>query len=386
MTIAKTKGLDAHRLAHLCHVVKEDAEKGLYFGGVVVVARHGEVGMRHAFGWADEARTKEVKVDSVFSIFSVTKSLTTVLILRAIEHGQIGLTTPVKEVIPEWKGGLREKITLWHLLTHSSGCPSVYEAKSGMYIDRLDEVIAAIVENIRCEVEPGTRVDYSPLVGHALMGEMVRRLDPQKRSYRQIVQEELFDRLKMKDSSIGLRKDLKPRHLKPEPRGNFKINHLGHSNLGPNGAFEEEDAEMPWVGCASTAGDFHRFVEMLRRGGELDGERILGPQIIKHARTNQTGEMPNQVYKKLCEDNGWPVLPAYIGLGFPLRGEKYGEHYYGTLASPETFGAYGAGTTLIWVDPVLDMTFVGFTTGVMSPADNYKRWRRLCDIAVSAAV
>src|SRR5262249_18838149 len=155
-----------------------------------------------------------------------------------------------------------------HLLTHSSGMPSVYEAKSGMYIDRLADVIAAICENVHPLVEPGVRVDYSPLVGHAMMGEMVRRLDPKKRSYRQIVQDELFDPLGMKDSAIGLRKDLKPRHLKPEPRGHFMINHLGHSDLGPNGAFEEEDAEMPWVGCASTAESYFRFVEMLRRGGE----------------------------------------------------------------------------------------------------------------------
>jgi hypothetical protein len=38
------------------------------------------------------------------------------------------------------------------------------------------------------------------------------------------------------------------------------------------------------------------------------------------------------------------------------------------------------------VDPELDLTFVGLCTGVMNSADNYLRWRRLSDIAVSAAI
>lgn len=386
MTVTSVPGLNPDRLRHLASVMEEDVARGDYFGGVVIVARGGEIGLRHTFGHGDEAKTKRVELDSVFSIFSVTKSLTTVLILRAIELGQIALTTRVAEVVPEFGGGLRDTITLWHLLTHSSGMPSVYEAKPGMYIDRLEDVIAAICEHVHPEVEPGVRVDYSPLVGHAMMGEMVRRLDPKGRSYRRIVQDELFDPLGMTDSAIGLRADLRPRHLKPEPRGNFVINHLGRSDLGPNGAFEEEDAEMPWVGCASTAGSYFRFVEMLRREGELDGARILSPTMIRRMRQNQTGDKPNQVYKRLCEENRWPVLPAYLGLGLPLRGEAFGNHYYGTLSSPETFGAYGAGTTVFWVDPELDMSFLGFTTGVMAPAPNYMRWRRLSDIAISAAV
>jgi CubicO group peptidase (beta-lactamase class C family) len=386
MSVTTVPGLNADRLRHLVAVMEEDVEKGLYYGGVVIVGRGGEVGLHHAFGHADAGKTIRVEKGSVFSIFSVTKALTTVLALRAIELGQMAFTTPVADVVPEFGGGGREKITLYHLLTHSSGLPSVYEAKPGMYIDVLADVIAAICENVHPAIEPGVRVDYAPLVGHAMMGEMVRRLDPKGRRYRDIVQDEIFAPLGMKDSSIGVRRDLKPRHLKPDLRGAYPINHLGRSNYGPNGAFEEEDAEMPWVGCASSAESFFRFVEMLRRGGELDGARILSPTTIKRMRKNQTGDKPNELYKRLCEANGWPVLPAYMGLGLPLRGEAFGNHYYGTLTSPETFGAYGAGSTLFWVDPELDMSFLGFTTGVMASAPNYMRWRRLSDIAVSAAV
>jgi len=79
----------------------------------------------------------------------------------------------------------------------------------------------------------------------------------------------------MKDSAVGVRADLKPRHIVPEIPPEFAAVHPGSSNLGTHGAFEEEHAEMPWVGGVSTVGDMYRFAEMLRRGGELDGQRIL---------------------------------------------------------------------------------------------------------------
>jgi CubicO group peptidase (beta-lactamase class C family) len=183
-----------------------------------------------------------------------------------------------------------------------------------------------------------------------------------------------------------VRKDLRKRHLVPEFRGNAPVQHLGHSNLGVNGAFEEEDAEMPWVGAISTALDMYRFAEMLRRGGELNGARILSPTMVERAHRCWTGDKPNELYRQIFEKRGWVVLPAYIGLGFTLRGDRMGHALFGTLTSPETFGNHGAGTTIFWVDPRLDMTFVGLTTGVMNSDVNIERWQRLSDLAVAAAV
>jgi CubicO group peptidase (beta-lactamase class C family) len=378
--------MDETRLKHLVEVMREDVERDRYFGGVIAVGRHGRLALHEAVGHADSARTRPVKKDSVFSLFSATKSLTVVLVLRAIERGQLALTTPISHLVPEFSGRGREAITIYHLLTHSSGLPSVWSAREGMYIDRLDEVIAEICKNIYPDEPPGRSVKYAPLVHHALMGDALRRIDPAKRSYRQIVNEDLLEPLGMKDTSIGVRRDLRERHLVPEFRGNSPTQHLGHSNLGPNGAFEEEHAEMPWVGAVSTAADVYRFAEMLRRGGELDGARILSPTMVARAHRCATGDKPNELYRKIYEARGWEVLPAFIGLGFTLRGDRMGHHLFGTLTSPETFGQHGAGTTIFWVDPELDVTFVGLATGVMNSDANIERWQRLSDIAVSAAV
>ncbi len=386
MPMPETKGLDRTRLLALKRVIEEDIAKGRYFGAVVMVSRHGEVGFHEAIGRSGPTANRPVALDSVFSLFSITKAFTNILMFQAIEEGRLALTTRVVDVIPEFKGRGREALTYFHLLTHSSGMPSVYTPRPGMYIDRLDEMIAAICANIFPEEAPGVRVDYSPLVNHALMGESVRRLDPGKRSYRQMIEEQILKPLGMKDTAVGLRRDLKARHLVPEFGGNSAIDHLGHSNLGPNGAFEEEDAEMPWVGIVSTAADLHRFAEMLRRGGESNGARIVSRTILERARRCWTGDKPNEVYKRLAYARGWQVMPAYIGLGFSLRGEVIGNTLFGTLTSAQTFGNYGAGTTIFWVDPELDMSFVGLCTGVMTSGDNIERWQRLADIAVAAAL
>ena len=109
--------------------------------------------------------------------------------------------------------------------------------------------------------------------------------------------------------------------------------------------------------------------------------------MLELATSNWTDEKPNELYKKIAINHGWEPYPAYIGLGFGLRGDAVCPSIYGgTLASPGTFGNYGAGSTLFWVDPEWDITFVCLTSGVMGPATNIERFQRLNDIVMSAAL
>jgi CubicO group peptidase (beta-lactamase class C family) len=322
----------------------------------------------------------------VFSIFSITKAFTNLLVFRAIERGDLALTTRVSDVIPGFGGGLRATITFYHLLTHSTGLPPLFSLGPDQCIDRLDEVIDFICRSLHSEHPPGERVTYSPMAAHALMGEAVRRLDPKRRSFRQIVDEDIFKLIGMSDSAIGVRRDLRARHVVPDIRGNIPANHPGHSGLGPHGAFEEEDAEMPWVGAISTVPDLLRYAEMLRRGGEIDGQRLVSPAMLEQATLNRTGEKPNEMYRSLGFTRGWEPHPAYIGLGFFLRGDSICHHQFGTLASPRTFGHQGAGSGLVWVDPKRDLTFVMLSAGVLHEADNVERFQRLSDMAIAAAI
>ena len=374
------------RLDKLREVILADIARGDYYGIVLTVGRGGEKIFEEALGAEDAEGARPLKLDNVFSIFSTTKAFTNVLIFKAIEEGRFALTTKVKDVLPEFTGAPREDATFYHLLTHTAGMPGVWMPKPDMYLDRLDELYEACIENVHGEVPPGTRCDYSPLVNHVLMGTALVRTDPKGRNYQTLLHEDLFAPLKMVSTSMGLRPDLKERHVKPDMRGTVPIRHLSRNLPGDHALFEDPDVEAPHVGCASTGGDLYRFCEMLRRGGELDGARILSPATLELARQNHTGTMPNELYKRVAENAGWEVPPANQGLGFQVRGTGVIHHLFGTLASPGTIGNYGAGSAMFWVDPVEDVSLSLVSAGVMTQAANIERCQKLSDIVHSAMI
>ena len=379
-------GMDQQRLADLQKVIQADIKGGLYHGAVIRVACGGKVALETAIGAADAAQAQPLALNSVFSIFSVTKAFTNLLVLRAIEQGRFALTTSISELIPEFVGHGREKILIWHLLSHQAGFPIIFEVKPGWYIDRFEEISATVVAEVKPVDEPCAKVSYSPLVNHVLMAEALLRTDPRRRRYRQLVQDEILDPLQMRDTAVGVRADLRARKVVPDFRGNYPIGHKSHNTPGPNGAFEDETAEMPWVGIVSTTPDMFRFAELFRRGGTLDGARLISPAMIKMAASNWTGEKVNELYAQRGRAEGLTPAPAYIGLGFSLRGSELCHHLFGTLASPATYGNYGAGTTLFWIDPERDITFVCLSAGVMEHNANMRRFQKYADMVFAAAL
>ena len=374
------------RLNTLREVILADIARGDYFGAVLTVGRGGVVVFSEALGAADAEGERPLKLDNVFSIFSTTKAFTNVLIMKAIEEGRFALTTKVKDVLPEFTGAPREDATFFHLLTHTAGMPGVWTPKEGMFLDRLDELFEASIANVHGAVPPGERCDYSPLVNHVLMGMALVRTDPKGRDYRTLLKEDLFDPLGMSSTSMGLRADLKDRHIAPDMRGTVPIKHLSRNLEGDHALFEDPEVEAPHVGCASTSGDLYLFCEMLRRGGELDGKRMLSPAMIELASQVHTGDLPNELYKRVAENAGWEVPPANQGLGFQVRGTGVFHHLFGTLASPHTIGNYGAGSTVFWVDPERDVSFAMCSAGVMTQAANIERCQKLADIVHSACI
>ena len=384
MSAAQRSRMDADRLGLLRTAIERDVARGLYHGAVIRAGRHGHLALEVAIGTCAGAGTPALATDSVFSIFSLTKAFTNVLMLRAVELGRVALTTRVADVIPEFSGAPRDAATLLHLLTHTAGMPGVWTPKPEMFEDRLEELLQAVIENVHGLVEPGTRCDYAPVVNHVLMGEMLRRTDPHGRSFRDIVREDLFEPLGMSDTSFGVRPDLRARKVVPDMRGVIPIPVRGRAAEGRYSLFEQEVNEAPHVGACSTVPDLWRFTEMLHQGGSAKGARILSPRMLQLARRNWTGAMPNELYRTVALRAGWPAPPAYIGLGFSVRGDALVHHQFGTLTSPETFGNYGAGSTLFWIDPELDMSFVCCTTGLLAQAPNIERFQRLSDMAVGA--
>ena len=377
--------MDQSQLKSVQDAIRADIAAGLYHGAVIQVARGGDVQFAAAIGAADREQTRPLALDSVFNIFSVTKAFTNLLVLQAVERGRFQLTTPISALIPEFTGRGRDKILIWHLLSHQAGFPILFEVKPGWYIDNFAEVAGTVIAEVAPVAAPCASVAYSPLVNHVLMAEALLRTDPAKRRYRQMVQEDILDPLGMGDTSVGLRADLRPRKVVPDFRGNYPIGHKSRNAPGPNGAFEDEGAEMPWVGIVSTTPDLFRFADMFRTGGKANGVRLLSPAMLELATRNHTGEMVNELYAARGREEGIEPAPAYIGLGFSLRGTALCPHMFGTLASPRSFGNYGAGTSLFWVDPERDITFACLTAGVMGHNANMRRFQKIGDMVIAAA-
>jgi CubicO group peptidase (beta-lactamase class C family) len=147
-----------------------------------------------------------------------------------------------------------------------------------------------------------------------------------------------------------------------------------------------ENAEIPWMGGVSTAYDMFRFAEMLRRGGELDGMRILSPVSVKQATMIQTGNLVNDYYVPVMEEHKVQPLPANIGLDFQIRGEGVGPNQMGNLTSPRTFGKFGLGGMGFWVDPERDVTFVFLRSGLLEHFNDTASWQRISDMAIAAVI
>jgi len=376
-------GLDPERLARLTAAIERDVAQEQYDAASVLVARRGGIALQQAVGFTDRAAGRRAKIDDVFHLFSITKTFTAVTVLSRIERGELSLTTPEADVIPEFGNRGKQRINVLHLLTHTSGLPAALPLVPPEVLGDLATMVAAICEQ-GIENRPGAVCYYSPLTAHAVLAEMVRRLDG-KRRFRDIVTDEILRPLALRDTCLGARADLASRRVPI-------VMHDQRAGLFPPAALEgfnalaTEEAEIPAAGMIATAGDIGRFAEALRRGGELDGARILGPTILQLATTNQTGQLPNLLWNYAREMRGWDDFPAYIGLTFWLRGEGVFTAPFGTLASPGTFGHLGAGTAMYWVDPARELIFVCLTAGAMEESYSMERFQRLSDLVHAAVI
>lgn len=377
-------GFDPDRLARLTVAIADDVDAERYDGCEVVVGRGGTVAFHRQFGFADRARRRRVEPHQPFVTMSIAKQLTVAAVLQRIERGDFALTTPVATLVPEFAQRGKDTITIAHLLTHTSGLPMMLPPMP----PELTGNLAAVVETTCAalpEFRAGSRVSYCVIVAHAILAECVRRADGGRRPYRTILAEDLFAPLGMRDTTLGCPDTVKAR-LAPVVARDRRQGLFDPAFLEQLGNAIAEDTEIPAGGCVSTAPDMHRFAEMLRRGGELDGVRILSPATIDSIQVNRTGDEPNTIWAYAEAMRGWEPFPANLGFGFFLRGEGVFPTPFGLLASPATFGGFGAGSNAFWIDPVTDVTYAFMSSGLMEDSYSIERHQRLADLVHAAIV
>jgi len=365
--------------------IQSDIETEKYDGARVLVARRGEIALDLTLGYADRAVGRALQADSAFSIMSITKVMTAILVLQCIERGELSLLTPVVQVIPEFAQREKSRVTITHILTHTAGMGMGYAPLPVERLGNMDECVAAICA-LPLESTPGEAVSYSASMGFTILAEVVRRLDAQRRPFRQILQDELLTPLGMHDTVMGMNDNIARRRV-PVVLRDADAPEINPAALLKRDQTVHEASELPSGGSAfATAQDILRLAEALRLGGALDGKRILSPAMVHLMTRNQTGMKPNSMMNSSRALHGMPEFPAYLGLGLFLRGEGIFPSHIATLASPGSFGGWGLGSMAFWVDPERDLSFVALTSGLMERIRSLLRFQALGNMALAALV
>ncbi|WP_152349011.1 serine hydrolase domain-containing protein [Brevibacterium sp. CFH 10365] len=385
-------GMEARFISRLDEAIAEDLQTESYYGASVVVARGGEIALKGTYGQSDRHRGRATGPDDVYRILSMSKGFTNALVYRALSEGRIMLSTRVVDLIPEFFGtepfraARKERINLAHLLTHRAGMPATPNPGLGpesfaVLADVIDALGSVDVVN-----EPGENLNYSAAINHALIGEMLRRAYGAA-SFRDLMHDKIFAPAGMNTTRFGLPEDWTDRAVPLE------VIVANDSWLKPedievlNDVIARPDAEMPWVGAVSTIDDVFTFTELLRnRGRSASGELLFSPTVLDFATTKQTGDQINDLYGMVAAARHWDAPEGNMGLGMALAGTGTYARFFGPFVSPRTFGSYGAGSSLLWVDPVSDVSFCFLSSGVMDEADNVARFQRLSSIVASAVI
>ncbi len=334
-------GLSAARLDALGPALAKLVDDGQVAGGVVLIARHGQVALVVPFGYRDLAARAPMAEDAIFAIASMTKPITCVAAMTLVERGKLRLEDPVADHLPELKGlrvlgDIKEDtpegpatvpasrpITIRDLLTHTSGFayggflssdPRLGRAydRAGVQARGLRTIAEQVgrLAGVPLAHQPGERWTYG--LSHDVLGRVIEVASG--RPLDEYLRETIFSPLDMRDTSFLVPEADRGR-LATVYRAGLLGGKLTPLPIGPGSATLFSGGG----GLYSTARDYARFAEMLRAGGELEGVRILKPETIAAMTTNQIGGKNALLLFKYGLGFGLVMAPGPDGKPAPAR-------------------------------------------------------------------
>jgi CubicO group peptidase (beta-lactamase class C family) len=186
-------------VARMEQVVVRSYVEAKQFMGSVLVARDGKVVLSKGYGSANLEWDVPNSPSAKFRLGSITKQFTAACILLLEERGKLKVEDPVKKYMPDAPAAW-DKVTIFHLLTHTSGIPSFTgfpDYHSTEATPSTPEQLVARFRDKPLEFQPGEKWNYSNS-GYVLLGFLIEKISQQ--SYSQFVQENIFNPLGMKDS------------------------------------------------------------------------------------------------------------------------------------------------------------------------------------------
>ncbi len=177
------------------------AHKYRQFNGTALVAQDGKVMYKGAFGMANMEWSIPNTPDTKFRHGSITKQFTATLILQLVEKGKIKLDAKIIDYLPDYRKDTGQKVTIHHLLTHTSGIPSytslpnfANEVSRDPY--KPDEFVKKFASG-DLEFEPGSKFAYNNS-GYILLGAIIEKVTG--KTYEQVLKENILDPTGMKNT------------------------------------------------------------------------------------------------------------------------------------------------------------------------------------------
>lgn len=348
------KPMDAHedsKLRSAYEVIEKAVKDKAFPGATLAVGFRGKV-VVHAFGKLSyDAKSSAVKPPTMYDIASLTKVVATTTLVAKLAEGDfsvpLDLDAKIERCLPEWASGpqpeWRHRVTVRHLLTHTSGLPAFkeYWRTSKSKQETLTKIFAEPLE-----YEPGTKEIYSDL-GIILMAEIIERLTGRKLD--DLAKSFIFSPLGMKDSMYKPPKKLWPTIAPTEFDNNLR-HRLVQGEVHDENAFAIGGVSGH-AGVFSTAPDLAAFCQMLLNGGVYAHQRILRRTTVAQFTTPQQLSGGTRTL-------GWAV---------PTPGGLSGNYF-----SAHSFGHTGFTGTSIWIDPDRQLFVVFLTNRVHPTRENQK--------------
>ncbi len=395
-------GLDAAALERLDRHLARLVDTGKLPGFLVALARGGRVAHLTAYGARDVAAGLPVESDTLWRIYSMTKPVTAVGALMLVEEGLLSLDDPVGRHLPAfaeprvYAGGSGDRVRtrpaagpllVRHLMTHTAGLTfAFYHAHPVDALYRaagLESSVAPgadlagtteVYASLPLQFDPGTQWNYS--VASNVLGRIIEVVSG--RPLDVYLAERVFRPLGMTDAGF---------QVSDEQAGRL-AELYGESDTGgirpiPGLPLRGRPRFLSGSGgMVASAHDWHRFMELLRRRGELDGTRLLAPATVGLMTRNH---LPGGADLRSFGSRPAHDEPGNEGVGFGLGVSVVVDpSRTQSPSAPGSYGWSGVATTTFWVDPGRDLT-VQFHTQVRPRSSHtvFRDLKRLVHEAVA---
>ncbi|PKL87607.1 MAG: hypothetical protein CVV23_14535 [Ignavibacteriae bacterium HGW-Ignavibacteriae-2] len=315
-------------------------------GSVLLIGHNKKIVYHKAFGsFTYDKKSRKMDTDAIFDLASITKAAgTTSAAMLLYDLGKLDLDKTVSSILPNFKGGGKEKIIIKHLLTHNSGLPA-YKEYYKMYKTR-DQIIDDLMKT-NLIFEPGADYTYSDL-GMITLQLVIEKIIGQPVD--KFLKDNLFLPLTMTNTMYN-----------PPPQKWFYCvptevdNYWRQTTL--KGKVHDETAYMlggvsGHAGLFSTASDLAKLLFVYVNNGKWNNKLIFKPETI---------DLFTRVHSKFGERGyGWDIKSND---DFSSAGQKF---------SSSAFGHTGFTGTSIWVDEKKDLFVILLTNRVYPTRDNKK--------------